>query len=248
MTYMPQPTTSNSTPASREWNAMAVLSLCFVPFLAVVSIITGHIGLAQIRRTGQRGHSLALLGVVLGYLGVVAVAVLTVALIGLWSIGSSLDSHKTATSSDSPAADPGEDSSANNLSVSDAGLQVGECFDHGDMASHGFSCSESHDNEVFYTQIAPVAADGYPGDDEVGRYANAICGMAFEAFTGSDVYATRLDYSFYYPSRIGWKSGDREVICFVFDTKGSVSGSLKGKGPENLVEPGADGADQIPTT
>lgn len=62
-------------------NTLSVVSLAsaLTGFGVVAAIITGHISLAQIKRTGQNGRALALSGVILGY-----------AAIGLWLIGSAV--------------------------------------------------------------------------------------------------------------------------------------------------------------
>jgi hypothetical protein len=55
-------------------NVLAIVSLVsslagiIIPFLApVAGIITGHLALGQIKRTGEGGHGLALAGVIIGY-------------------------------------------------------------------------------------------------------------------------------------------------------------------------------------
>lgn len=60
-------------------NTLAVVSLAtaLTGFGVVAGIITGHIALAQIKRSGENGRPLALAGVVIGY-----------ASIALWIIGS----------------------------------------------------------------------------------------------------------------------------------------------------------------
>jgi hypothetical protein len=60
-------------------NTLSVVSLAsaLTGFGVVAAIITGHISLAQIKKTGQNGRVLALSGVILGYVA-----------IGLWIIGS----------------------------------------------------------------------------------------------------------------------------------------------------------------
>ena len=60
-------------------NTLAVVSLAsaLTGFGVVAAIITGHISLAQIKKTGQNGRALALSGVILGYVS-----------IALWIIGS----------------------------------------------------------------------------------------------------------------------------------------------------------------
>jgi len=60
-------------------NTLAVVSLAtaLTGFGVIAGIITGHIALAQIKRTGENGRPLALSGIIIGY-----------ASIALWIIGS----------------------------------------------------------------------------------------------------------------------------------------------------------------
>lgn len=59
-------------------NTLAVVSLATAVsgFGAVAAVITGHISLAQLKKTNESGRGLALTGLILGYVG-----------IGLWVIG-----------------------------------------------------------------------------------------------------------------------------------------------------------------
>jgi hypothetical protein len=59
-------------------NTLAVVSLAsaVTGFGAVAAVITGHISLAQLKKTNESGRGLALTGIILGYVG-----------IGLWIIG-----------------------------------------------------------------------------------------------------------------------------------------------------------------
>ena len=62
-----------STPAPAEgpkYNVLAIVSLITsILTLSIVGIITGHIALSQIKKRGEAGKTLALVGVILGYLG-----------------------------------------------------------------------------------------------------------------------------------------------------------------------------------
>jgi hypothetical protein len=60
--------------------ASLVLGLCAT---AILAVIAGHVALSQIKRTGQRGRGLALVGLVLGYLEILFYALLIVAAFGL---------------------------------------------------------------------------------------------------------------------------------------------------------------------
>jgi hypothetical protein len=64
-----------------EANTLATLSVVFAFLFAPAGAILGHLGLAQIRRTGQRGRDRALVGVVLSYV-FITVAVVAI-IVGL---------------------------------------------------------------------------------------------------------------------------------------------------------------------
>jgi hypothetical protein len=78
--YAPHPAPPRST--GPETNTLATLSVVFAFAFAPAGVVLGHLGLAQIGRTGQRGRERALVGVTLSYVfivvAVVAVAVWTV--------------------------------------------------------------------------------------------------------------------------------------------------------------------------
>jgi hypothetical protein len=72
-----QPTPPQSTPASTQYggggapaqrtNVLAIVALILGIVVPIGGIICGHIALAQIKRTGEQGHGLALAGTILGY-------------------------------------------------------------------------------------------------------------------------------------------------------------------------------------
>ncbi|WP_314148264.1 DUF4190 domain-containing protein [uncultured Leifsonia sp.] len=51
-------------------NTLAIVSLVSAFVVSIVAVITGHIALAQIRRTGEAGRGMALAGLIIGYVGV----------------------------------------------------------------------------------------------------------------------------------------------------------------------------------
>ncbi len=73
-------------------NSFATLSLVFAFLFAPVGAILGHLGLAQIGRTGERGRERALLGVVLSY---AFIGVAVIALVG-WATVAGINSNRTA--------------------------------------------------------------------------------------------------------------------------------------------------------
>jgi hypothetical protein len=74
-----------STPAvaGARTNVLAIVSLVTsILGFGLVGVITGHIGLNQIKKTGEEGRGLAIAGLIIGYIQIAAV-VLFIALGGL---------------------------------------------------------------------------------------------------------------------------------------------------------------------
>src|SRR5262249_45822679 len=75
-----------------EVNTLATLSVVFAFLFAPAGAVLGHLGLSQIKRTGQRGRDRALVGLSLSYvLIVVAIAALVI-----WAVVPSSSSNTTA--------------------------------------------------------------------------------------------------------------------------------------------------------
>ena len=58
-------------PPSDRYNVLAIVSLVSAFFVSLAAVITGHIALGQIKRTGEKGRGLAIAGLVLGYAGMI---------------------------------------------------------------------------------------------------------------------------------------------------------------------------------
>lgn len=84
-------------------NTMATLSLVFAFLFAPVGAILGHLGLAQIRRTGELGRDRALVGVTLSY---IFIMLAVVALAGWATLAGSTSSHRAAPGSSTTAGPP----------------------------------------------------------------------------------------------------------------------------------------------
>jgi uncharacterized protein YacL len=72
-------------------NILAVISLVLAFIFSLGAVICGHIALSQIRRTGESGRGLAIAGLVLGYLGLVAGLILVISVFVLASSGVLMD-------------------------------------------------------------------------------------------------------------------------------------------------------------
>jgi Domain of unknown function (DUF4190) len=64
-------------------NPLAIASLISSFFISLVGIILGHIALSQIKRTGEGGRGLAIAGLVIGYIGLVAGIFIFISIMGL---------------------------------------------------------------------------------------------------------------------------------------------------------------------
>ena len=220
------PTSLPAEPREREWNVLAIVAICFVPFASLVSVITGHIALTQIRRIPRRGHTLALLAVIFGYLGVVASIIVSITLVAAAIYGSTLDDNGNTPPTGTKTPTPW-------LKIE---LQVGDCLagdKNGDLivSKTGVPCDEPHYGEVFFDALIPDGDGTYPAAATFDTFTLNRCVDSFTTFTGSTLEETRLEYSYVFPSRAGWKGGDRHVLCLAFDTAGPVTGTLKSGGP-----------------
>jgi hypothetical protein len=67
---------------SEKYNVLSIVSLVTsVLGISLAGIITGHIGLSQIGKTGEKGRGLAIAGLIIGYAGLVLSLVALVVLI-----------------------------------------------------------------------------------------------------------------------------------------------------------------------
>ncbi|WP_066517891.1 DUF4190 domain-containing protein [Curtobacterium ammoniigenes] len=80
------------------WNLMSILSIVFAFVFAPVGVVLGHIALTQIRRTGEQGRVLAIIGLVVGYLAVLW----TIFIIAMFIVLAA--SHSTFSTGGSPNA------------------------------------------------------------------------------------------------------------------------------------------------
>ncbi|CAO1653378.1 DUF4190 domain-containing protein [Salinibacterium sp. SWN248] len=91
---MSEPTPYAASPAGApvaKWNVLSIISLVTsVLGLSLVGIILGHISLSQIKKTGEQGNVLAIIGLILGYLGFVVFLFLAIGfVVTLGAVGTS---------------------------------------------------------------------------------------------------------------------------------------------------------------
>jgi hypothetical protein len=108
-------------------------------------------------------------------------------------------------------------------------IEVGDCLNDGGVDGEvstvpTIDCAEPHDSEAYASIILP---DGdYPGTDPVLEQADAECLAAFPTYVGIAYEESTLGFAYYYPTEQSWASGDREILCLLYDPAGQVEGSL----------------------
>jgi hypothetical protein len=116
-------------------------------------------------------------------------------------------------------------------------LQAGQCA-NGEVkagrsypAATALACSGRHDFEVYETASTPgpdVADARYPDPRDLAAFADDHCLLAFEAYVGSSIDDSDLDYAGVVPSRDAWDAGDRTVACALWQVDGDrLTGSAQ---------------------
>ena len=96
----PQPPIIWAPTPARPINPFATLSVVFAFLFAPVGVVFGHLGLSQIRRTGERGRERALIGLILSYVfTLIAVAVLVI-----WTVVGMRPGRSLTVATSPPAA------------------------------------------------------------------------------------------------------------------------------------------------
>ena len=130
-----------------------------------------------------------------------------------------------ATGSDAPPASDDE--------VSYWDLEIGMCLNDANLTGRVTTiplvdCDQPHDSEVY--AIEALADGPYPGDDEVFRLADEVCLDAYEPYVGMDYDISYYYFGYYWPDKNNWGSGDRNVVCVIYDENGQIEGSVRGSG------------------
>lgn len=116
-------------------------------------------------------------------------------------------------------------------------LHAGQCADGEVKAGRSYpaatalSCSAGHDFEVYQTTSTPgpgVADARYPDPRDLAAFADDHCLLALEAYVGSSIDDSDLDYAGVVPSRDAWNAGDRTVACALWQIDGDrLTGSAR---------------------
>lgn len=133
----------------------------------------------------------------------------------------------TACSSDGPlergADEPGGVDEPAELSVFD--LRPGDCFLRPDEPKaklgtvDAVPCRDAHDLEVF-DLVTYDESDTFPGESELGTFADGECVTSFAGYVGEDYLDSELFVTYLLPTMESWTSDegdDRTIVCLVTD-------------------------------
>jgi Septum formation len=95
-------------------------------------------------------------------------------------------------------------------------------------------CTSQHLGEVFFAGNAWPQSMAYPEDNKVNNQAQARCNAAFFKYDGIVYADSNFDYEYVTPDNTTWPSGDRFLVCVVYEPQGSgavpLNYSIKGSG------------------
>lgn len=201
-------------PGSSGTSRLAIAALCLgivgiVPPLGVVAVVLGAVALSRLGSRPQAGRGLAVAGIVLGSLAVLAWAViLAVVLLG----GPQRDASGRVT-------EPGE--------VFVEELTAGDCFNGGrsnevDVVTV-VPCETEHESQVVTTFELPDGS--FPGEQKVLSAAEAGCTDRADPRVRDDRYDDVELASIYPADEDAWAQ-NRTIACTIDAAAGRLTGSV----------------------
>jgi hypothetical protein len=169
-------------------------------FGALLAIIFGVVALVRIRRTGGRGRTMAITGIVLGIMW----TVLTVAFIVLGIHAAKYGSIGR--------------------------LQAGACFNDTQPGQASTqvqflsSCTQPHNGQVVGTFALP--GNAWPGARAVLIQASTGCSVMLTSVLQQHVLLRGVQSLNYTPDRQAWSSGSRSAACVLLDKNTRHAGSM----------------------
>ena len=202
----PRDIRTTSLPASTERNWMGIAAIVSALVgLALVGMVLGWQGIVAAREGRATNGRTARVGVVLSVVSLLV-------LVGVGVVAMGTGSGKGASPTEW------------------ATLAIGECVNQvpGGTSSapvllpQKVSCQESHWGQVYFK--ATATGDAYPGGAELGQQANVcVSEMAtrnLDPANIADAYPTVI-----VPTEESWAEKDRAIVCVVSNAAGSITGS-----------------------
>ncbi|MGE5133117.1 MAG: DUF4190 domain-containing protein [Gemmatimonadota bacterium] len=214
--YSPYP--GPGAPPRAGTNGLAVASfilglLGLAGLGAVLGIIFGIIALSQLRRRPQRGRGLAITGLVLSGLWLLAIA-------GLIAAAIVVSPSRSAS---------GQITKGGQVSI--FSLRVGDCFQNpaggGELqvlTVTAVPCTTAHNAQTF-AEFTP-AGSSYPGRAALIRQASQGCQSRVSGNLDKTKITSTMTLRYIFPEPQTWADGHRAIICLVADSRTDLTGSL----------------------
>ena len=177
-----------------------MLALVPIAVACAVAALTG------IRRTGRRGHGMAMAALFVSAAWVIAAV--AVGTVGVLTHGFkkpvTIKYHESAVFK----------------------LQEGDCVNmlNGQVVTV-LPCTTPHEAEVFATFTLPASA--WPGTAAVRQRASSGCESRLTGYINPQL-AISLAQSYVFPNKVAWTAGTRTVICEVRAASGQLTTSVRG--------------------
>ena len=106
-------------------------------------------------------------------------------------------------------------------------LQAGDCFTQHSLDSKNprVSCNSPHDGEIY--EVLRHEKGKTPSVADFQAEADTACLSSFRTFVGVDYEKSTLRFSYIYPSPETWTAGDRNTLCYVYESGVQTAGSLQ---------------------
>jgi len=203
-------------PAGKGTSGFAIAS--FVLGLVggvLLSVIFGIVALVKIRRRPQRGKGLAVAGLVLSGVWIVAVAA------GI-AINVANTAHRSSTT--------GQVTGKGHVSV--FSLRAGDCLQNPPASQAGLRvtqvtavpCATAHDAQV-YAQFH-ATGNSHPGQAGLARESSHGCAARAAASLDKSKITSTMQLQFIYPDAQAWANGRRTISCLIVDSTPDLTSSL----------------------
>jgi hypothetical protein len=221
-----------------------------VPGILVAAIPLAIAGLVRTRHRVRRGRGLAIAGLVLSWAWTILLSAVAGAALMFVAEREARPAASSQGAASAPVAQPPPAPVSSEppgitpsptpgtpprpvkpKRISTEKIKVGHCIDR--MPAKTFvtlpvvPCVQPHDVEVY--AIRNLGRGGWPGDKALADRADKACHPVFATYVGVPYDQSTLETSWYGPTQAGWRAGNREVACLLYDPAGRLVGTMKGR-------------------
>jgi hypothetical protein len=199
-------------------NGFAIASLIFGIIGGILfSVVFGIVALVQIPRRNQQGKGMAIAGLIVSGVWLLAL----VAGLGLALVAASRDSGGS-----SATVLPTHASASKDLAVGDCinGLLKLDLDEELRRNPPTVACSEAHEGEVYH--VIKLSGTSFPGDTTIQKQAEDGCADALPGYA-PDEKTKDLEVYYLYPTSRSWILGDRDITCLAVSEGAKLTGSLR---------------------